>query len=172
VRALAFGAVAVVVAVGTFAPPAPAALTPAEQAWVTPLIKVWNLQNAGLHLVLQQAAAKNALIAGAKPDNLRLTTTLAVLVDCKTPTDLIRKAGTPPTPRLAGFRDALNAACIHDSNGAQDFAKAIGAVTKNQAAKAKQFLTQGTLEFRKGSTQIQKAYRALTSIGGGGGLKA
>jgi hypothetical protein len=145
---------------------AQAKLTPVEQKWATPLISVWNVQNAGLHLVLQQAAAKNALIAGSKPNNLALTRTLAALIACKTPADRIKKAGDPPSPRLAAFRDALNATCIHNANGATDFARAIGAITKGQGTKAKAYLQQGVNEFRKGSTELTKAYRALVAVGG------
>jgi hypothetical protein len=172
VKALALAALVAVAAASAFAAPASAKLTPAEQQWVTPLIKVWNLQNAGLHLVLQQAAAKNALVAGEKPQNLALTETLGALVLCKTPTDLIAKAGAPPTRRLATFRSALNAACIHDHNGASDFAKAIGAVTKNDTARAKAFLTQGVVEFKKGSTQLAKAYKAIVALGGKAAFRA
>ena len=164
------------VAAMAFAGSASAKLTPAEQQWVVPLVRIWNVQNAGLHLVFKQATAKNALVPGEKPENLQLTTTLTALVNCKVPADLIQKAGLPPTNRLHPFRDALDAACIHDAKGATDFAKAIGAIGKGQKAKAKMLLTQGAAEFRKGSTQIQKAYKALTALNpgsaAGSGLKA
>jgi hypothetical protein len=61
---------------------------------------------------------------------------------------------------------------MHDANGANDFAKAIGAVTKNNATGAKAFLARGVQEFKRGSDQIQKAYSALTAIGGAGVFKA
>ena len=157
---------------GTFAARAQAKLTPIEVKWATPLIGIWNVQNAGLHLVLPQAAAKNALVAGEKPQNLALTKTLAALLDCTTPTDRIAKAGTPPSPRLVPFKDALNAACIHDANGANDFAKAIGAVTKGDTAKLKTFLAEGVAQFKLGSAQIAKAYKALIAIGGANVFKA
>jgi hypothetical protein len=145
---------------------AQAKLTPVEQKWATPLVSVWNVQNAGLHLVLQQATAKNALIAGSKPNNLVLTKTLVALVSCKAPTDAIEKAGAPPSSRLTAFRDALNATCIHDANGAEDFARAIGAITKGKQKLAKTLLTQGVLEFKRGSAQLSKAHAALAAIGG------
>jgi hypothetical protein len=162
----------VAVAAAALAGTASARLTPAEQKWAAPLVQVWNLQNAGLHVVLPQAAAKGALIAGQKPANLNLTKTLAVLINCKVPTDKIKQAGKPPTERLAAFRDALNAACIHDGNGANDFAKAVGAVTKNKVALAKTYLASGVTEFKRGSAQVQKAYKALTGIGGASIFKA
>jgi hypothetical protein len=155
-------------------PTAGASLTPAEQSWISPLIKVWNVQNSSLKVVIQQAVKPNALIAGNKPDNLNLTNTLVALADCKQPKDRIKLAGAPPTTRLNPFRDALNAACIHDQNGANDFAKAIGAVTKGKSAQVTPFLKQGATEFKKGTLQLAKAYNALQTLGGAAaaGLKA
>ena len=162
------------VASALFAPGAGATLSPAEQSWIAPLIKIWNVQNSSLKVVISQALKPNALVAGSKPDNLNLTNTLAALADCKQPKDRITSAGAPPTQRLNPFRDALNSACIHDQNGANDFAKAIGAVTKGNAAKVKPFLAQGTAEFKKASLQLTKAYNALQTLGGSAaaGLKA
>jgi hypothetical protein len=151
---------------GLFAGAASAKLTPTEEKWAKPLITIWNVQNAGLHLVLGQAAAKNALVAGEKPENLALTKTLLALITCKQPTDLIAKAGTPPSPRLVAFRNALSAACSHDANGANDFAKAIGAVTAQKIAKVKTYLNAGVAEFKLGTAQLSKAYKALIAVGG------
>jgi hypothetical protein len=153
-------------ACGLFAGSAQAKLTPVEQKWAKPLITIWNVQNAGLHLVGPQAAAKNAMVAGEKPQNLALTKTLYALISCKVPTDLVKKAGTPPSPRLTAFRDALSAACVHDGNGANDFAKAIGAVTKGNSTLSGTLLQQGVAEFKLGSAQLTKAYRALIAVGG------
>jgi hypothetical protein len=156
------------------APGASASLSPAEQAWIAPLIKVWNVQNSSLKVVIQEALKRKALIAGEKPDNLKLTNTLVALADCKQPKDRIKLAGAPPTTRLNPFRDALNAACIHDQNGANDFAKAIGAVTKGRTAQVTPFLKQGTVEFKKATLQLAKAYNALQTLGGAAasGLRA
>jgi hypothetical protein len=155
-------------------PSAGASLAPAEQAWISPLIKVWNVQNSSLKVVIQQAVKPNALVAGTKPNNLTLTNTLVALADCKQPKDRIKLAGAPPTTRLNPFRDALNAACIHDQNGANDFAKAIGAVSKGKKAQITTFLKQGTTEFKKATLQLAKAYNALQTLGGAAaaGLKA
>ena len=163
-----------VVAAGFLVPNAGATLSPAEQAWIAPLIKLWNVQNSSLKVVIQQALKPKALIAGNKPDNLNLTNTLVALANCKQPKDLIKRAGAPPTTRLNPFRDALNAACIADQNGANDFAKAIGAVTKGKSSAVKPFLKQGTLEFKKASVQLTKAYNSLQTLGGAGaaGLRA
>jgi hypothetical protein len=157
-----------------FIPTAGASLTPAEQAWIAPLLKVWNVQNSSLKVVIQQAVKPNALIAGTKPNNLNLTNTLVALADCKQPKDRITLAGAPPTTRLNPFRDALNSACIHDQNGANDFAKAIGAVTKGKSAQVTPFLKQGATEFKKATLQLAKAYNALQTLGGNAaaGLKA
>ncbi len=149
-----------------------ATLTAAEQKWVTPLIKIWNVQNQSLQVVVSQATAKNALIAGEKPQNLALTNTLAALVNCKEPADLIKRAGASPTPRLVVFRNALNSACIHDLNGATDFAKAIGAVGKGSNSKAQTLLKSGYAEFKRGSTQLTKAYAAIVALGGKKAFKA
>ena len=169
VAILVAGAVAVLLV-----PTAGASLTPAEQAWISPLVKVWNVQDSSLKVVIQQAVKPNALVAGTKPNNLTLTNTLVALADCKQPKDRIKLAGAPPTTRLNPFRDALNAACIADQNGANDFAKAIGAVTKGKKAQITPFLKQGTTEFKKATIQLAKAYNALQTLGGAAaaGLKA
>jgi hypothetical protein len=156
----------VVTVCGILAGAAQAKLTPTEEKWAKPLITIWNTQNAGLHLVIAQAAAKNALVAGEKPENLTLSKTLYALITCKQPTDLIKKAGTPPSPRLVAFRNALNAACSHDANGANDFAKAIGAVTKGNTKLLQSLLNQGVAEFKLGTAQLSKAYKALLAVGG------
>jgi hypothetical protein len=149
-----------------------ATLTAAEQKWVTPLIKVWNVQNQSIQVVVSQATAKSALIAGEKPQNLALTNTLAAIVNCKEPADLIKRAGKSPTPRLVAFRNALNSACIHDLNGANDFAKAIGAVGTANYHKAQILLKSGYSEFKRGSTQLTKAYASLVALGGKKAFKA
>jgi hypothetical protein len=154
------------VACGLFAGSAQAKLTPSEEKWAKPLIAIWNAQNGGLRVVISQAGANNALVAGERPENLALSRTLFALITCKEPADLIKKAGTPPSPRLTAFRDALNAACIHDGNGAHDFAKAVGAVSKGNSKLAGTLLTQGVAEFKLGSAQLSKAYKAITAIGG------
>jgi hypothetical protein len=163
-----------VVFAACLAPGAGATLSPAEQVWISPLIRLWNVQNSSLKVVIAQALKPYALVAGTKPNNLTLTNTLVALVDCKQPRDRIKIAGAPPTLRLNGFRDALNSACIHDQNGANDFAKAIGAVAKNRKPQVTVFLKQGTTEFRKATLQLAKAYDALQTLGGAAsaGLKA
>ena len=165
-RALSTILLAVALA-GLAAGTASAKLTPVEEKWVVPLIKIWEKQNAGLNLVIPTATANNS--AGMVPgtaDNQKLVTVLAALLDCKVPADRIKKAGTPPSPRLTSFRDALNSACIHDANGAHDFAKAIAAFAKAKNTLGRTLLTNGVGEFKKGTAQISKAYKAITAIGG------
>jgi hypothetical protein len=151
---------------------ASAKLTPAEQQWVTPLIKVWNAQNAGLQLVIKTASAKNALVLGEKPDNQRLAVVLGTLLSCKKPKDRLKLAGDPPTARLKAFSDALDQACIHDQAGASDFTKAILAYsdTKVKAATraqaTNQWLTKGIAEFKLGTAQLKIAYSTITKLGG------
>jgi hypothetical protein len=151
---------------GLFAATAQAKLSPTEEKWAKPLITIWNVQNAGLHLVIPQASAKYAMIAGYKPDSANLSKTLYALVSCKVPKDLIAKAGTPPSPRMVGFRDSLNAACLHNGNGANDFAKAIGAVTKGDMKLEASLIKQGVAEFKLGTVQLTNAYKALIALGG------
>src|SRR5579862_2807391 len=142
--------IAVAALAGLAAAGAQAKLTPAEQKWVTPLIKVWNTQNSALQKVLKQAAAKNALIAGEKPQNAALTKTLISFVTCSSPKNLVKAAGTPP-PRLVAFRNALLNACTNDVAGANYFAKAIGAVHVANAALVQEDLARGAAKFRAGS---------------------
>ena len=151
---------------GLFAGAASAKLTAKEQAWVAPLIKVWNTQNTALKKVIPQASANGALSAGERPHNLALTKTLAALIDCKTPKDKIKLAGPPPTKRLTGFYNQLNAACTANDAGALDFAKAIGAVTKNKSAAAGTYLKAGIAQFKTGTLALAKAYNALVVLGG------
>ncbi|HEY4349319.1 MAG TPA: hypothetical protein VGM80_17215 [Gaiellaceae bacterium] len=142
-------------------------LTPAEQKWVAPLITVWNNQNTGLRLVIQQAGLPNAFVMGSKPNNEKLAIVLGDLLSCKRPQDRIQRAGKAPSARIAVFGAQLNAACIHDQNGAHAFSKAMVAFTGNQPAKVTNgLIKQGIAEFKKGSAQITKAYKSLTAIGG------
>src|SRR5919201_147013 len=104
---------AMVAALGVIAA-ADAKLTPVEQKWATPMIQVWNQQNVMLHVVLQAAAAKNALVYGTT-NNKRLTLILNTFVVC---TPEMKKAGSPPSPRLTAFATALGSACTHDTTGA------------------------------------------------------
>jgi hypothetical protein len=141
-------------------------LSPAEQKWVQPLLHIWNVQNSSLKKVIPQASVEGALTAGEQPHNLALTKTLAALIDCKTPKDKIKLAGTAPTARLAGFRTQLNAACVHNYNGAVDFAKAIGAVTKKNTSSATTYLKAGIDEFKQGTLALAKAYNAMVTLAG------
>ena len=162
-----FAALTAVLAVaGLVASGAQAKLTQKEETWAAPLIKVWNTQNTALKKVLSQAAANGALIAGERPHNYALTQTLAALVDCKAPKDKIKLAGAPPTARLLGFRSQLSAACTANYNGAVDFAKAIGAVTKNKMSAVKTYLAAGVAQFKKGTLALAKAYNAMVVLGG------
>jgi hypothetical protein len=153
---------------GASATPARTArLTPAEQKWVKPLLTVWQAQNDGLNLVLKQAAAPNAFLVNSKPNNKKLETILGALLSCKKPADTIKRAGAPPTARLDTFLATLDAACIDDANGAQAFTKAMIAYTANQGPLTATMIKQGIADFKLGSTEIAKAYKSLTALGGG-----
>jgi hypothetical protein len=143
-------------------------LTPVEQKWATPMIQVWNQQNLGLQVIARAALAKNALVYGTA-NNMRLTIILNTFVVCRPE---IKKAGSPPSPRLAPFATALGNACTHDTTGAQDFAKAVGAVRKGQASQSRTLLTQGIAQFKLGTAALSKAYKALVAVGGQNVFKA
>jgi hypothetical protein len=146
----------------TWTAAAEAKLTAVEQKWAKPMISVWNQQNLALHVVLQAATAKNALVYGT-PNNKKLTVVLNTFVVCG---PAIKKAGAPPSPRLQPFATALGTACTHDTAGAHDFARTIGAVTKNKPAQAETLLKEGVAEFKVGTAALTKAYRSLVAIGG------
>jgi hypothetical protein len=156
------------VAACVLAATAAAKLTAVEQKWASPMISVWNQQNLGLHVVLQAASAKNALVYGSA-NNKKLTIILNTFVLCGSS---IKKAGAPPSPRLATFKTALTAACTHDTAGANDFAKAVGAVRRGKSTQARSLLTQGVTAFKLGSTALTKAYRSLIAVGGKNVFKA
>ena len=153
---------AAAIAALTFTTAADAKLTALEQKWAKPMITVWNQQNLALHVVLQAATAKDALIYGTA-NNKKLTVILNTFVVCGPE---IKKAGTPPSPRLQPFAAALGTACTHDTAGARDFAKTVGAVRAKKAAQAQTLLKQGVAEFKLGTTALTKAYRSLVAIGG------
>jgi hypothetical protein len=154
--------VAAAVAALAWTATAEAKLTAVEQKWATPMITVWNQQNLALHVVLQAASAKNALVYGSA-NNKKLTVVLNTFVVCG---PAIKKAGAPPSPRLQTFATALGTACTHDTAGAHDFAKTIGAVQKNKRAQAQALLEHGVAEFKLGTVALTKAYRSLVAIGG------
>jgi hypothetical protein len=145
-----------------YASAAEAKLTPIEEKWAKPMIQVWNQQNLALHVVLQAAAAKNALIFGT-PANKKLTIILNTFAVCGAE---IRKAGAPPSPRLTTFATALGTACTHDTAGANAFAKTVGAVRRGQTSRSQTLLKQGIAEFKLGTAALSKAYKSLVAIGG------
>jgi hypothetical protein len=147
---------------------AEAKLTAVEQKWATPMIAVWNQQNLALHVVLQAAAAKDALIVGTT-NNKRLTIILNTFVVCGSQ---IKKGGAPPSPRLTSFAGSLKTACTHDTAGATDFAKSIGAIRAGKSTQSQALLKQGVAEFKLGTAALSKAYKSLTAIGGRNIFKA
>jgi hypothetical protein len=146
---------------------ADAKLTPVEQTWTKPMVSVWNQQNLALSVVLQAASAKGALIVGTA-NNKRLTVILNTFVVCGAE---IKKAGAPP-PRLTAFADSLKSACTHNTAGAHDFAKTVGAIHAGKAAQSQTLLKQGVAEFKLGTAALSKAYKALVAIGGQNAFKA
>jgi len=157
-----------VAAAASLAATADAKLTPTEQKWANPMIQVWNQQNLALHVILQAAAAPNALVVGSA-NNKKLTVILNTFVVCG---PSIKKAGSPPSPRLTAFVSALTTACNHDTTGAHDFASAVGAVHRGNATKSGTLLKKGVAEFKLGSTALNTAYKSLIAIGGDNIFKA
>ena len=147
---------------------ASAKLTPVEQTWAKPMIAVWNQQNVALQVVLQAASAKDALVYGSA-NNKKLNVILNTFVVCG---PAIKKAGTPPSPRLKAFADALGTACTHDTNGAHDIAKVVGAVRKGKTAQLQALLQGSAAEFKLGTAALTKAYKSLLAIGGANIFKA
>jgi hypothetical protein len=141
---------------------AEAKLTAIEEKWAKPMIGVWNQQNLALRVVLQAASAKDALVYGTT-NNKRLTVILNTFVVCG---PAIKKAGNPPSPRLGAFAESLKSACTHDTNGAHDFAKTVGAIRKGNGALSQSLLKKGVAEFKLGSAALSKAYTSLSAIGG------
>jgi hypothetical protein len=158
----------VAVAALAYTAAADAKLTPVEQKWAKPMIQVWNQQNVALHVVLQAAAAKDALVYGTT-NNKKLTVILNTFVVCRPE---IKKAGAPPSPRLAPFATALNSACTHDTAGAHSFAKTVGAYSNGKASQIKTLLNKGVAEFKLGTAALNKAYKSLIAIGGANIFKA
>ena len=157
-----FAVLLAAIAACAFAAAAEAKLTAVEEKWAKPMISVWNQQNLALHIVLQAASAKNALVYGTA-NNKKLTVILNTFVVCG---PSIKKAGAAPSPRLQPFATGLGTACTHDTAGAKDFAKTVGAVRKNKPAQAQTLLKQGVAEFKLGTAALSKAYKSLTAIGG------
>ena len=154
--------VAAAVAALSWTAAAEAKLTAVEQKWATPMISVWNQQNLALHVVLQAATAKNALVYGTA-SNKKLTVILNTFVVCG---PSIKKAGAAPSPRLQPFAIGLGTACTHDTAGAKDFAKTVGAVRKNKPAQAQTLLKEGVAEFKLGTAALTGAYKSLVAVGG------
>jgi len=141
---------------------ADAKLTAVEEKWAKPMIQVWNQQNAALHVVLQAAAAKGALVYGTA-NNKKLNVILNTFVVC---TPELKKAGAPPSPRLSTFASALKTACTHDTAGATAFAKTVGAIRKGKTAQSQTLLKQGVAEFKLGTAALNQAYKSLIAVGG------
>ena len=154
--------VAAAVAALSWTAAAEAKLTAVEQKWATPMISVWNQQNLALHVVLQAATAKNALVYGTA-NNKKLTIVLNTFVVCG---PSIKKAGAPPSPRLAPFATALGSACTHDTTGATDIAKTVGAVRQGKTAQAQTLERQAVAEFKLGTAALTGAYKSLVAVGG------
>jgi hypothetical protein len=143
-------------------------LTPKETKWMTPMLQVWSAMNAGLRIVIQQAAAEDALVAGS-PNNGKLTRTLTVFVECS---PVVAKQGKPPTARLVAFDTSMKSMCLHLANGAHDLANAVGAIGKKNPKKATTLIKAMDVEFKKASTFLKQAESQALAVGGSNVFKA
>ena len=144
------------------APARSAKLSLSEQRWARPMIAVWNGANRNLHLVLPEAAAKNAFIPGSR-DNALLTASLAVFASCS---GQVKQAGRPPSARLTAFAASMKRMCAHLGTGAHQMAKAIGAVRKHNARLAASRLTEATSQFGQATRFLAAAQHQLLQVGG------
>jgi hypothetical protein len=143
-------------------------LTPKETKWMTPMLTVWSTMNAGLHIVIPQAAAKDALIAGTA-NNGKLTRTLTVFVECG---PVVAKQGKAPTARLVAFDTSMKTMCVHLANGANDLAKAVGAIRKKSAKQATALIKAMNVEFKTATTFLKQAETQALAVGGSNVFKA
>jgi hypothetical protein len=165
--AVFFAAVGVVPAVA--APSRSAKLTAAEEKWVEPVLKIWNVMNASLTVVYDQATADQALIPGTKT-NKALNQTLANFVDCGT---AMKAAKAPPSARLNPFAGSMTSACATLSKGAFGVANAISSIYKKHNPKlAKLQLEAAFKHLGTGSKQLGTARRQLLAIAGTSGSGA
>ena len=135
---------------------------------MTPMLTVWSAMNAGLRIVIAQAAAPDALNAGS-PNNGKLTRTLTVFVECS---PVVAKEGSPPTARLVPFDTSMKTMCVHLANGARDLATAVGAIRKKQAKQATTLIKTMDVEFKLASTLLKQAESQALAVGGSGIFKA
>jgi hypothetical protein len=165
--AVFFAAVGVVPAVA--APSRSAKLTAAEEKWVEPVLKIWNVMNASLTVVYDQATADQALIPGTKP-NKTLNQTLANFVDCGT---AMKAAKAPPSRRLNAFAGSMTTACATLSKGAFGVANAISSIYKKHNANlARLQLKAAFKQLSAGSKQLATARKQLLAIAGTSGSGA
>ena len=141
-------------------------LSKAELTWVTPLLKVWVARTQRSSSSSKTAAAKNALYRRRRRTTRSSPWSSGSLLSCKKPKDRILAAGKAPTRRMRTFGAALNSACIHNEAGAAAFTKAMVAYTAGKGKQVAQYLTTGISEFKLATTQLQKAYVAITAAGG------
>jgi hypothetical protein len=130
---------------------------------VTPLLKVYNVENASLRAVQQQERATDALVVGSGRNNTLLTETLLQFIDCPA---AVKADGGPPSLRLATFATDMAEACVHLATGGNDVGKAIGEVHLADVARARVYLESSLAEFVAGSKLLAAAERQLRVVGG------
>jgi hypothetical protein len=140
-----------------------AKLSPVEQKWVQPVIKLFNTVDADLRLVGKQELAPDALIGQSGKNFVALNKTLVALADCP---QVLSKAGKPPTTRLDAFAADAKNACVYIEAGALDVAHAIGEIDQGNGPDARAALVSATTEFSDGSDLLVVALERLKTVGG------
>ncbi len=151
------------VAAGLGAGGAAARLSPDEQAWVKPVLKIYDAMAANLGVVVDEERASDALIPRSGKNNTLLTYTLTVFVSC--PAE-VKAAGSPPSLRLGAFYADMVSACGALAAGANDVAKALGQILKGDGSRARSDLAASTPELLHGSKLLTAAEKQLMAIGG------
>jgi hypothetical protein len=145
------------------APARTAKLTAAEQAWVKPVVALWNMMNGGLLVVGKETTATNALVPGTAA-NKTLIQTLGGFVTC---TGVMKKAKVPPSARLQPFAQSMTLACASLGTGAHGVANGISTIYAKHNAKLASLQIKAAFgEFAKGSAKITAARRQLLAVGG------
>jgi hypothetical protein len=141
---------------------ASAKLAPVEQAWLKPVLAIYNTMSRNLGVVVDEERATNALVAASGKNNTLLSETLALFVSC--PSEL-KAAGPAPTTRLERLRAEMVDACAHLAAGGNDVALAIGSIARGDGSLARADLSRSTAALRAGASALAAAAKQAESVG-------
>jgi hypothetical protein len=144
---------------------AAAKLTPAEQTWAAPVLKLDNSLAENLALVSEEERASGALIAGSGRNNTLLSATLGVFASCASE---LAAAGSPPGSRLESFDADMRGSCADLRAGALELAHAIGEVGKGDGPLASASLETAGARLAAGSHLLGLAERQIATVGRSG----